>query len=500
MAKVLNVLFFLSPLIISAIVTYLTWVRIETVWIDFGLWLAIVTSFYIFLNFYLLLRRSKRYSLKMVDEVKGFKIAAFVTSFNEDPEIVKRTLISVKDAVNARGDVFLLDDSTDENISRELKKFCEKNNINYFHRKDRRGYKAGAINDALKRIEGYDLVAIFDADQRPVQDFFKQVLPYFDDPQVAFVQVPQTYSENYSGISSGAKYQQEPFLRVIMRGRSDRSAFSLGSGTVFRIQALREVGYLPENSITEDAAVSIKLHSKGYNSVYVDLPLIWYGEPPQDLNAYLIQQSRWALGYFQLTKEIINADLSFSKYYDYFAGFLYWIKEGPLAIIEFISPIVFLLTEIPILRINPILYLLVYLPYLFISIGIFVAGIREETEYGLMGFFYHQCVEFLEFTAVTGSFISWLLGKKRPFRVTPKGSGRLNLRILLPYIVILLLLVVSTVKGIFWLVSANPSFLLYYSIIVNIFWAIYHIPFFLGGILISTRFKTREDLTKIVYY
>lgn len=171
-----------------------------------------------------------------------------------------------------------------------------------------------------------------------------------------------------------------------------------------------------------------------------------------------------------------------------------------MAIVEFISPIVFLLTEIPILRINPILYLLVYLPYLFISIGIFVAGIREETEYGLKGFFYHQCVEFLEFTAVTASFISWLLGRKRPFRVTPKGGGRLNLRILLPHIVILLLLIVSTVKGILWLISANSNFLLYYAIIVNVFWAIYHIPFFLGGILISARFKTRENLTKVVYY
>ncbi len=495
--KIINFAFSLSPLIVSIIFTYITLVNILTAIIAFGIWLSMVVGFYIFLDFFLLSIRSKKYSIKLVGKEKDYKIAAFVTSFNEDPKIVEGTLISVKTAVNSLGDVFLLDDSTNNGITNELRNFCDKNDVIYLHREKRRGYKAGAINDALKTIsQKYDLVAIFDADQRPVEDFFKQVLPYFADSRIAFVQVPQNYSEINSGIALGAKYQQEPFLKVIMRGRSMSSAFSLGSGTVFRISALKDIGYFAENSITEDAATSIKIHEKGYKSIYVDTPLIWYGEPPQDLNAYMIQQSRWAFGYFQLTKAIVFSNLNFSKFFDYFSGTLYWIKEGPITLIEFLAPIFFLLFKIPIMKINPVFYLLAYIPYLIFTIVLFIFATKDKTEYGIKGFYFHQIVEYLEFPAITISFISWLLRKRTPFKVTPKESRKFNLNLILPHLIILFLLIASDIIGIIWLLSTRLP-VLTYAIAINIFWATYQIPFLLGGLIISSRFYETEKYVSI---
>ncbi len=487
--KISNLLFFLSPLFIATIFTYLTLVSITTAILAFGVWLSMVIGFYIFLNFFILSIRSKKYSVKLVEKDIKYKIAAFVTSFNEDPKIVEGTLMSVKIAIGSLGDVFLLDDSTNNEISMKLKDFCIKNDIIYFHRDKRRGYKAGAINDALKSIDDrYDLVAIFDADQRPIEDFFKQVLPYFSDPKVAFVQVPQNYSEINSGIALGAKYQQEPFLRIIMRGRSIYSAFSLGSGTIFRISALKDVGYFSENSITEDAATSIKIHEKGYKSVYVDTQLIWYGEPPQDLNAYMIQQSRWSFGYFQLTREIIFSNLDFQKFFDYFSGTLYWLKEGPITLIEFLAPIFFLLFRIPIMKINPLVYLVAYIPYLVFTIALFIFATKDKAEYGIKGFYFHQVLEYLEFPAITLSFISWIIGKRTQFKVTPKGTRKFDLRLILPHIVILSLLIISDILGFIWLHSAiSPN--LTYAIAINIFWASYQIPFLLGGLIIPRSFN-----------
>ncbi|MDT7901853.1 MAG: glycosyltransferase family 2 protein [Acidianus sp.] len=94
---------------------------------------------------------------------------------------------------------------------------------------------------------------------------------------------------------------------------------------------------MDESSITEDAATSIKLHEKGYTSVYVDSQLIWYGEPPEDINAYLTQQSKWTFGYFQLTWKILKSNLNFPQFVDYFSGSLYWVKEGSLTIAEFLA-------------------------------------------------------------------------------------------------------------------------------------------------------------------
>lgn len=155
--------------------------------------------------------------------------------------------------------------------------------MTYVHREDRKGFKAGAINNVLRSLRGYDVIAIFDADQRPKRNFFDDVLQYFSDPDVAMVQVPQTYSESPTLVAKGSTYKQEPFLRLIMRGRNRRSAFSLGSGSVFRLSALREVNFFDEESITEDAATTIRLYQRGYKVVYVDTPLIWYGEPPKML-------------------------------------------------------------------------------------------------------------------------------------------------------------------------------------------------------------------------
>ncbi|BDC18487.1 cellulose synthase catalytic subunit [Acidianus sp. HS-5] len=497
--RAINLIYAITPIVLSAIFTYLTYASIISVWLAFGIWLSMVVGFFIFIDFYKLSRKSTKYEVNYVSDIKRYRIASFVTSFNENPEIVEGTLISVKLATKDYGDVYLLDDSTDQKISNELRNFCEKNGVVYIHRTERKGFKAGAINEALKKVgDNYDLVAIFDADQRPVEDFFEQVLPYFSDPKVALVQVPQNYSETYSGIAKASKYQQEPFLRVIMRGRSLSSAFSLGSGSIFRVSALKDVGYMDESSITEDAATSIKLHEKGYKSVYVDSQLIWYGEPPEDISAYLTQQSRWAFGYFQLTWKILKSNLSFSQFADYFSGSLYWVKEGPLTVAEFLAPIFFLLFKIPIIVLNPLIYILAYIPYLLISIALFVFAIKGKGEYGIKGFYYHQSIEYLEFLSITLTFFSWLLAKKRPFKVTPKGEGKFDVKNIIPHIIILILLILATIEGFIWLDEAKFNLRLFYSIIINVFWAIYQMPFLIGGIILGKTISEREEYVENV--
>lgn len=485
--KVDNILLALSPLIVSIILTTFTYVSLTTLWLAFGVWSSMVVGAFVFMNYAMVYRRSRVYTPEIVGELPKLKVASFVTSFNEDPNIVKSTLVSVKLATDGLGKVFLLDDSTNPEIRKELEKFCRENGIEYFHRDNRRGFKGGAINDALKKVgDEFDLVAIFDADQRPVEDFFKQVLPYFKDPKVVMVQIPQEYSETYSKISRGARYQQEPFLRVIMPGRSGTSAFSLGSGSVFRVSALKEVGYFAEFSITEDAATSILLHERGYRTVYADASLIWYGEPPEDLPSYLTQQSRWSFGYFQLFGRLLRSNLGLSVFFDYYSGFLYWLKEGPVTLMEFVAPMVFLILRVPIVKINPFLYAMLYFPYLLVTIALFSFSVRGKGEYGMKGFFYHQVVEYLSFVAITGSFISWLMRRKIPFKVTPKGVRRnsRNLRLIWMHILVTLLLVISAILGMLWFLQASSANLRY-AIAINVFWALYQVPFLLGGILFA---------------
>ncbi|MEJ2777195.1 glycosyltransferase family 2 protein [Sulfolobaceae archaeon RB850M] len=501
--RVINNTIVVFIFLIAGILTYYTYNKqfIYFITLSFLVWLISVNGIVASIIFYIQYRRAKKYADFYIlrSSSKKYKIAAFVTSFNEDPEIVKATLISVLFAAKRYGncDVFLLDDSTKKNISDELKSFCEKRGITYIHRTNRRGFKAGAINDALRRYGNYyDLVTIFDADQRPSPNFFQIVSAYFDDPSVAFVQIPQYYSETYTKIAKGAWYQQLPFLKIIMKGRNLISAFSLGSGTTFRVSALKEVGYLKEDTVTEDVATSAKLHAKGYKSIYINYSGIWYGEPPQDLSAYLKQQGRWSLGGFQLLKDLLKLDLPLIVFLDYFAGVIYWIRIGFLRLIEFLAPIVFIDFNVSYIVLNPILYAISYFPIVIITVIMYLWAMKDY-DYGLYGFFLHQTVEILEFSAVLMSFIKWISRRKSIFVVTPKGKISMQVYLILPYITVLLILGLTLINGIIKVTLDITKTLLAYAIIINIIWILYYIPYLVYGIKISLE-KPKEVNRNII--
>ena len=81
-------------------------------------------------------------------------------------------------------EIQVLDDSTDE--TQQIAELAVRRHaaqgidIKYFHRGDRWGYKAGALEAGLKAARG-KFIAIFDADFLPGADFLRRLLPHFSD-------------------------------------------------------------------------------------------------------------------------------------------------------------------------------------------------------------------------------------------------------------------------------------------------------------------------------
>src|SRR6188474_2126212 len=70
--------------------------------------------------------------------------------------------------------------------------------IKYYHRADRVGYKAGALEAGLRVARG-EFVGIFDADFIPTADFLTRLIPHFRDPKVGMVQARWGHiNEDYS--------------------------------------------------------------------------------------------------------------------------------------------------------------------------------------------------------------------------------------------------------------------------------------------------------------
>jgi len=479
------VIFFVSPFILS-LFTEASFYVMPLVYIY---WLLLLSSVFTVVIFQRQMFIADRYTFKLLHpaDISG-KIICFVASYNESPDMLLKTLIAVKNS-NPTGEVWLLDDSTDQIIVNKNKNNCDSLGVRFIHRGTRRGYKAGAINDALKEVPPeFQFLSVFDADQMPTPRFFNGVLGYFVDPNIAVVQLPQSYTAIQTNISEASFYQQEVFLRKIMRARNGTSAFILGSGFVVRIDCIRDVGGFYEDNVTEDLATSILLQSKGFKIVYIDSSEIWYGRPPETISAYLKQQGRWSLGGIQSISLMLKAKLSWQQFLDYFAGWLYWLWVGPVRLLSLFSLILFLDFRLYTIFISPIFFTILYFPYFIYSMLFYYYTTSDGLmNYGIKGFIMHQGAELILIFTVTASFISFIFKRKKPFAVTPKGvAGTYSFTQALPMILLELLMTATFVLGLIWLKTTSiPS--LRFAIYLNLFFAAYLIPFLIAGsILIFT--------------
>jgi cellulose synthase/poly-beta-1,6-N-acetylglucosamine synthase-like glycosyltransferase len=224
----------------------------------------------------------------------GVTVEVFVTVYGEPVEKVRRTVAA---AMAIRGDhrTWILDDGRSPAIER----LAEELGCHYLRRLSNHGAKAGNVNHALTVAKG-EFFCIFDADFVPHPDFLEQTLPFFSDETIAFVQTPQTYGNLNNLISRGAGYMQTVFYRFVQPGRNHfNAAFCVGTNVIFRRTAVQEVGGIYSDSKSEDVWTSLKLHERGWRSIYLAKTLA-VGDAPDTIEAYSKQQLRWATGGFEI--------------------------------------------------------------------------------------------------------------------------------------------------------------------------------------------------------
>jgi cellulose synthase/poly-beta-1,6-N-acetylglucosamine synthase-like glycosyltransferase len=101
--------------------------------------------------------------------------------------------------------IMVLDDSNDDTVElvRNLVNDYKSQGfqIEHVRRGSRRGYKAGALNHAMKTTDT-EFVAIFDADFIPPTWFLKRAISHFAKPNIGLIQCRWGHvNENYSSIT-----------------------------------------------------------------------------------------------------------------------------------------------------------------------------------------------------------------------------------------------------------------------------------------------------------
>ncbi len=224
-------------------------------------------------------------------------IAVLIPTYNEDPEILLPTVAAAVD-LDLHHQTWVLDDGHRPWVEEMALRL----GANYLTRPDNAHAKAGNLNYALQRIDA-ELVAVLDADHVPEKRFLANTVAYFDDPDLALVQTPQAFYNQDSFEHVGDLYQEESlFYRVIQPGKNRwNAAFWCGTSAVLRTAALRSVGGVATESLTEDLHTALRLHRDGWKTVFHN-EVLARGLAPQNYNEYGLQRKRWAAGAMQVLR------------------------------------------------------------------------------------------------------------------------------------------------------------------------------------------------------
>jgi cellulose synthase (UDP-forming) len=310
----------------------------------------------------------------------------------------------------------------------------------------------------------------------PHRNFLTTVLPYFNDPNVGFVQTPQYYKNHQTNaITEGAWDQQRLFFGPIMQGKDKHNAaFICGTNFAIRRIALHQVGGMCEDNIAEDFLTSLSVHQKGWTSCYIPHVLV-EGLAPEDLLSYYKQQLRWARGSLEVlfaSNPFFKKGLTFAQKIQYLSSALYYLN-GVVIVIDMIMPLFFLFFGIEPVVSTTVNFAIFFIPYMFLSM--YTLSTVSANSITLKGLSFSQSSWALQLLALK----SVLLKQKMGFAVTSKSALSGNfVSLAYPHFAYILLVIIGIGIGI-GREGINPS------VLTNIAWALFNVILFVPFILVA---------------
>jgi len=267
-------------------------------------------------------------------------VSIHVPAYNEPPDMLIETLDALARLDYPRFEVVVIDNNTkDPAVWQPVEAHCAKlgERFRFFHVAPLAGFKAGALNYILRETHpDAEVVAVIDSDYIVSPRWLRDLLPMFQDPQMAIVQAPQDYrdgEENAFKAMCLAEYRG--FFHIGMVTRNERNAIiQHGTMTMVRRKVLDEVGGWAEWCITEDSELGLRVFEKGLAATYIPKS---YGRGlmPDTFIDFKKQRFRWAYGAVMIMRahlgELLGTKpsaLTVGQRYHFVAGWLPWFADG----------------------------------------------------------------------------------------------------------------------------------------------------------------------------
>jgi len=375
-------------------------------------------------------------------------VAVLVPTYDEEAEVVERTVTGALQLEHPALEVIVLDDGDRD----WLEKFCQSRGVTYLRRDEHHHAKAGNLNAALhhllSRDHPPDFLAILDADFVPHRDFLERTLPLMANPSVGIVQTPQHFFnpdpvQQNLGIGTSYPDEQRYFFDTVQPARDGWGiSFCCGSCSLLRVKALQAAGGFPTESITEDFLLSLALQEHGYTTVYLNEALT-EGLAPEGIKEFVTQRTRWSLGLFQIARSRLGPlganGLRLRDRFSVLDAALYWTGTFSFRLAAVLVPLLYWWFDLVLVDTD--------LPAVVLHFGVYylwMLGVFSFLSRGKLLPLLNDASQLIVAPAVLRSIASGLFSRRpHPFEVTAKGGDHsqvlLQWRFLVPVLAVLAL-------------------------------------------------------------
>ena len=403
---------------------------------------AILSSLIVYLFMSRVSDRSAEVDRRAASPLQSAAVDIFIVTYNEDRDILERTIVGALSIDHPDLRVWVLDDGARDwvrDLAAEL-------GANYTFRVKGKYAKAGNVNHGLEVALSVgrrpEFVLLLDADFVPAKTILRRTLPLFEEADVGIVQTPQHFF-NPDPIQSNLLCsrtwpdEQRFFFNYLLSSKDAWGcAFCCGTSAVFRVTALEACGGMATETVTEDMLTTFKMLEHGYRTVFLNERLS-LGLAPEGLKEYVSQRSRWCLGCIQQLYTrwsfIGRARLNLVNRLSCFDGVLYWTASFAFRILMMSAPMVYWWTGTAVINSTAEDIVLWLGPYLLCGM-VFIGCLASNTVFPVMTDVTQLLSSFsIVRTVATALVKPW----GHPFKVTAKGVQTAGVtvqwRLLLPY-------------------------------------------------------------------
>lgn len=269
--------------------------------LDIGLWVMYFVSIY-FAVFWLsiIFENGVRDPVVKKKNRKFPSVTITIPVFNEEKSVVG-TIESVLglDYPSNKLQVIVVDDCSTDNTALAVKNYMKNTDLKnvdfkYICHEVNKG-KGAALNTALKISTG-ELFICLDADSFVDSTVLKEVVPHFDNVNVASV-LPLMKLQKVKGFTLGLQYVEylvNFFMKKVM-SILDCVHVTPGPFASYRKKVLVDIGGFDEDNLTEDQEIALRLQKGNHKIIQLIGPKV-YTLGPETLKGWFNQRNRWYKG------------------------------------------------------------------------------------------------------------------------------------------------------------------------------------------------------------